>query len=101
MTKMLTAGFALAAVFAASGQVHAYVNYPWCVYGDTRGMDCVFSTKEQCAEDGRGRGFGTQCRLNPNYDPRLPSVVERIPAKPPGQTASIPPDQTRRKSRHH
>jgi Protein of unknown function (DUF3551) len=99
MKQLTTAGLALSAVFAASGDVRAYVNYPWCVYGDTRGMDCVFSTKEQCAEDGRGRGFGTQCRLNPNYDPRLPSVIERIPAKPPGQTGPIPVQQTRHKSR--
>jgi Protein of unknown function (DUF3551) len=76
MTKMLTVGLALSAMFAAVGEVHAYVNYPWCAMGDTRGIDCVFATKEQCAQDGRGRGFGTQCILNPAYNPGQPSVVE-------------------------
>jgi hypothetical protein len=40
-------------------------------------MDCVFSTREQCSEDGRGRGFGTQCIRNPAYNPGLPAVVEK------------------------
>jgi hypothetical protein len=82
MKKTMTAGLALSAVFAASGQVHAYVNYPWCAIGETRGIDCVFATKEQCAQDGRGRGFGTQCTRNPDYKPNLPSVVERGQATP-------------------
>jgi Protein of unknown function (DUF3551) len=77
MKKLIMAGLALSAVFAVSGKVHAYVNYPWCAMGETRGVDCVFSTKEQCAEDGRGRGFGTQCMRNPDYKPGLGPVVER------------------------
>jgi hypothetical protein len=96
MKKSIAAGLAFAAVFAVSGKVHAYVNYPWCVYGDTRGVDCVFSTKEQCAQDGRGRGFGTQCMRNPDYNPKLPSVVERGPrgAPAPVQSGPIWPDVT-------
>jgi hypothetical protein len=92
MSKLMTAGLALSAVFAASGEVHAYVNYPWCVVGDTRGVDCVFSTKEQCAQDGRGRGFGTQCMRNPSYNPALPSVVGRA-AQPerPDNGHQLPP----------
>jgi hypothetical protein len=61
--------------------------------GDTRGVDCVFATKEQCAQDGRGRGFGTQCIRNPSYNPALGSVVER------GQAQA--PTQVRRKSRKY
>jgi Protein of unknown function (DUF3551) len=75
MRKLMTAGLALSAVFPALGEVRAYVNYPWCAYGETRGADCVFATREQCAQDGRGRGFGTQCMRNPSYNPALPSVV--------------------------
>lgn len=69
MSKLTTAGFALSAVFAASGESRALVNYPWCVHGDTRGFECYFSSKELCAADGRGRGFGSQCIQNPSYDP--------------------------------
>jgi hypothetical protein len=77
MRKSLAGGLAvLGGMMAPSGEVHAYVNYPWCVMGESRGMDCVFATKEQCSQDGRGRGFGSQCRLNPAYNPRLPSVID-------------------------
>ena len=96
MKKSIAAGLALSAVFAALEEVHAYENYPWCVVGDTRGVDCVFATREQCAQDGRGRGFGTQCIKNPSYNPRLPSVVDQAPrgAPPAVQSGPIMPDQT-------
>jgi Protein of unknown function (DUF3551) len=58
MRKLMTAGFALSALFAASGNVHSELNYPWCLMGDTRGCECVFSSREQCMQDGRNRGFG-------------------------------------------
>jgi hypothetical protein len=32
MKKVMTAGLALSALFAASGQVPADVNYPWCIF---------------------------------------------------------------------
>ena len=96
MKNLIVAGLALSAVLAARGEVQAYVNYPWCAMGDTRGVDCVFTTKEQCAEDGRGRGFGTQCMRNPDYNPNLPSVVEQTPrrAPAPAQAGPIVPDVT-------
>ena len=50
---------------ALTGEVRAYVNYPWCVVGERRGHECVFSTREQCLADG-SRGFGL-CTLNPFY----------------------------------
>jgi Protein of unknown function (DUF3551) len=76
MKKLITTGLALSAVLTASlGDVHAYVNYPWCIIGDSRGIDCVFSSREQCSVDGRNRGFGGQCIQNPFYNPALPSVV--------------------------
>jgi len=77
MNRLTTAGLALSGVFAASLEVHAYVNYPWCIIGDSRGIDCVFSSREQCSQDGRNRGFGGQCMKNPNYNPALPSVVDQ------------------------
>ena len=65
MRKSAIAGLALWAVFAAfAGKTHADVNYPWCLMGDTRGYECVFSSREQCAQDGRNRGFGGQCIQN-------------------------------------
>jgi Protein of unknown function (DUF3551) len=94
MKKTFLAGVALCATFAALGPAKAYVNYPWCIVGDTRGIDCVFSTLEQCKADGRNRGFGSQCRPNPGYNPALPSVVEYgQPVKPVAQ-------QRRRKSQN-
>lgn len=75
MKKLTIAILALAGWVGAPGYSHAYVNYPWCANGDSRGLDCVFKSRAQCAADGRGRGFGTNCVRNPNYDPSLPSVV--------------------------
>jgi len=75
MKKSITAALALSAMFVAVQQAHAYVNYPWCAIGESRGVDCVFATKEQCALDGRGRGFGGQCIRNPSYNPALGPVV--------------------------
>jgi hypothetical protein len=69
MKKVMTAAFALSALFAASGKVHAEVNYPWCIIGNTRAVDCYFSSREQCMQDGRNRGFGGQCIQNPFYKP--------------------------------
>jgi hypothetical protein len=95
MKKLIIAALALSAVLATLGKVQAYVNYPWCAMGDTRGIDCVFTTKEQCAQDGRGRGFGTQCIRNPSYNPSLGSVVER------GQAQAAEQVIVRRKPRKH
>jgi Protein of unknown function (DUF3551) len=75
MRKSVIAGLALWAAFAAfAGKTHADVNYPWCLMGDTRGYECVFSTREQCMQDGRNRGFGSQCIQNPYYKPGAPTV---------------------------
>jgi hypothetical protein len=75
MRKSVIAGLALWAAFAAfSGKAHADVNYPWCIIGNTRAVDCYFSSREQCAQDGRNRGFGGQCILNPFYKPGAPTV---------------------------
>ena len=68
MRKSVIAGLALWAAFSAfAGKAQAYVSYPWCLMGDTRGYECVFSSREQCAQDGRNRGFGSQCIQNPAY----------------------------------
>jgi hypothetical protein len=83
----MTAGLILSGLFTGTGDVYAYVNYPWCAFGEGRGVDCVFTSKEQCSKDGRGRGFGGQCIQNPNYNPALPTVVDGRPGprghKPP------------------
>jgi hypothetical protein len=75
MKKLMTAGLSLSAVLTPLGEVKAYVNYPWCIIGDTRGIDCLFMSREQCAVDGRNRGFGSQCIKNPYYDPKKGPVV--------------------------
>jgi hypothetical protein len=85
MKKLITAGLALSAMFAALGEVHAYVNYPWCVVGESRGIECVFTSKEQCAASGRGQGFGSQCQQNPNYNPALGPLGEGGQVKRPVQ----------------
>jgi hypothetical protein len=75
MRKSVIAGLALWATFAAfAGKAHADVSYPWCIIGDTRAIDCYFSTREQCMQDGRNRGFGSQCIRNPFYKPGAPIV---------------------------
>jgi hypothetical protein len=79
MRKVMTAAFALSALFAASGKVQAEVNYPWCIIGNTRAVDCYFSSREQCAQDGRNRGFGGQCIQNPAYKPGRPTVSVKEP----------------------
>jgi uncharacterized protein DUF3551 len=80
MRKSVIAGLALWAAFA--GKVHAEVNYPWCIIGDYRGIDCVFSSREQCTQDGRNRGFGGQCIQNPAYKPGAPTVSGVIQGPP-------------------
>jgi Protein of unknown function (DUF3551) len=74
MKKVMTAAFALSALFAVSGKAHAEVNYPWCIIGDTRAIDCYFPSREQCMQDGRNRGFGSQCIQNPAYKPGAPTI---------------------------
>ncbi len=50
MKKLIAAGLVLSPVFIALiGEVHAYANYPWCIIGYRRGVDCYFSIQEQCA----------------------------------------------------
>jgi hypothetical protein len=85
MRTLIAAGLAVSAMLTASGEVRAYVNYPWCIIGDSRGIDCVFATREQCTQDGRNRGFGGQCMRNPNYNPALGAVVEAHGVKKPDQ----------------
>jgi hypothetical protein len=80
MKTLMTAGLVLSAVFAGSGKVHAYVSYPRCIIGDARAVDCVFWSREQCAQDGRNRGFGGQCVKNPFYNAApagLPVTVKK------------------------
>ena len=81
MKKLITAGLAVSATFVTLGHAHAYVNYPWCVMGETRGAECVFTSKAQCAASGRGQGFGSQCHKNPNFNPALGPVVEGGPVE--------------------
>jgi len=89
MKKVMTATFALSALFAASGKVHADVNYPWCLMGDTRGYECVFSSREQCAQDGRNRGFGGQCVQNPVYKPGKPTASDTSRPSRAASTATV------------
>jgi hypothetical protein len=50
MRKSLIAGLALCATLTGfAGKAQAYVNCPWCMIGDTRAVDCVFSSREQCS----------------------------------------------------
>ena len=88
MRKSVITGLTLWAAFAAfPGKVQAEVNYPWCIMGDTRGFECVFSSREQCMQDGRNRGFGGQCIQNPAYKPGKPTVSQT--ARPSGPV-SVP-----------
>ncbi len=78
MRTSIIAGLTLCAGLTAfGGSAQAYINYPWCIMGDSRGFDCHFSTREQCAMDGRNRGFGSQCVQNPSYDPTKGPIVNQ------------------------
>jgi uncharacterized protein DUF3551 len=88
MRVWMIAGLALCGVVTAmAGPARAYVDYPWCVNGETRGMECYFNTKDQCAQDGRGRGFGGQCMRNPYYKGGAEGAE--------GQSARTRPDRVR------
>jgi Protein of unknown function (DUF3551) len=77
MKKLMVAGLMLSAVFSALiGEVHASANYPWCIIGYHRGVDCYFSSQEHCAAEGRKLGFGRRCIQNPFYNRALPSVID-------------------------
>jgi hypothetical protein len=77
MKKLIAAGLVLsAALIVLVGEVHAYANYPWCIIGYHRGVDCYFSSQEQCAAEGRKLGFGRRCIQNPFYNTAVPSVVD-------------------------
>jgi hypothetical protein len=76
MQKSMIAGLMFGAGLTVfGGQAQAYTNYPWCVHGDSRGLECVFANREQCAMDGRNRGFGGQCVQNPYFDPTKGPVI--------------------------
>jgi hypothetical protein len=92
MRTPIIAGLALCAALTAfgGGKAQAYVNYPWCAIGESRGIDCVFTSREQCAMDGRGRGFGGQCVRNPSYDPARGQIIERASAGPRHGTRKSP-----------
>jgi hypothetical protein len=76
MKKLIAGGFMLSAAFAALiGEADALANYPWCIIGYHRSVDCYFSTRDQCAAEWRNLGFGRRCIQNPFYNPALPSVV--------------------------
>lgn len=94
MRNSVIAGLALCAVFAG-GKAQAYVNYPWCIIGDTRAVDCVFSSREQCAQDGRNRGFGGQCMRNPFYHFTRGQVIERASARPRHSARKSPTSDTK------
>jgi len=82
MSHFTTLGLMLAATFALVENADAYMNYPWCINGDSRGVDCSYRSKEECAKSGRNRGFGSQCRENTAYNPALPFVVEQGRVRP-------------------
>jgi Protein of unknown function (DUF3551) len=89
MRKSLITGLTLWVAFAAfAGKGHAEVSYPWCIMGDTRGYECVFSSREQCVQDGRNRGFGGQCIQNPFYKPGPPTVSGPVDGPPKKRAAS-------------
>jgi hypothetical protein len=95
MKKLIAAGLVLSPVFIALiGEVHAYANYPWCIIGYRRGVDCYFSIQEQCAAEGRKLGFGRRCIQNSFYNPALPSIVD-------GARPVKEPNHGRHKSHRH
>jgi hypothetical protein len=97
MRKSVIAGLVLWAAFAAfAGKTCADVNYPWCIIGNTRAVDCYFSSREQCMQDGRNRGFGGQCIQNPYYKPGAPTVSGQVKKRTVPQTPR--PSQVKRDS---
>jgi Protein of unknown function (DUF3551) len=92
MRKLLFAGSALSAVFVGWAAEVRAVEYPWCVIGERRSMECVFSTREQCVADS-SRGFGGGCLQNPFYHGARAALA--------GPEVRVRPDHVRHKSHHH
>ena len=65
MKQFITAGLTLAAICSGCGNSLAYINYPWCVFGESRGTDCSYRSKEECTHSGRSRGFGVSAAKIP------------------------------------
>jgi hypothetical protein len=64
----------LGAITALPSGSHAQ---PWCAVGGPRGMDCDFSTREQCTTEGRWRGVGARCVRNPSLLPKAQLATRR------------------------
>jgi hypothetical protein len=95
MKKLIAGVLVLSAAFTAlMGEADALANYPWCIIGYHRSVDCYFSTRDQCAAEGRTLGFGRRCIQNPFYNPALPSVMD-------GASPVKGPNQGRHKSHRH
>jgi hypothetical protein len=45
MSHFIMVGLILAAAIAAAEKAQAYINYPWCINGDARGIDCSYRSK--------------------------------------------------------
>jgi Protein of unknown function (DUF3551) len=73
MTKLSVAGLALAASFGALEEAHGHGNYPWCIVGYHRSVDCSFSSRDQCAVAAVNLGVVRRCLQNPFYNPALPA----------------------------
>ena len=65
MKQFITAGLTLAAICSGCGNSLAYINYPWCVFGESRGTDCSYRSKEECTHSGRSRGSGVSAAKIP------------------------------------
>jgi hypothetical protein len=65
MKRLAAAGLVLFAMFIAlMGEVNALANYPWCILGYHRGVDCYFSTRDAGAMRCRREKYGVWSQVH-------------------------------------
>ena len=79
MKLLLFFSAVLVGVAAIAGSAEA-IDYPWCAeYADGAGVNCGFTTYEQCMET--ARGSGGYCALNNTYSPPVAAARSRHPPR--------------------
>jgi hypothetical protein len=83
MKKLIAAGLVLSPVFIALiGEVHAYANYPWCIIGYRRGVDCYFRSRSNALQRGGNSALAAGAYKIPFTIPHyLRSLTEHVQLK--------------------
>ena len=79
--RLLRVALGVLATLAAIGGRAQAQNYPWCAnFADGAGVNCGFTTLEQCLTT--SRGSGGYCDYNNLYKPPAGAAAAPAPRKP-------------------